>query len=181
MLRQGPIGDAGRMRLNAGALVLASLATLTACGAAASASGTPAAPVTSSPVASPAVGNLAITDQIRAELVAAGATARGLKPSDFTGLRAGLTYYAFDAATQTYWAGGELVPSPSSQDAMVSSQDDGAYTIFFKKSGGHWVAADSGMAGSNTEPGASPCRYSPPAGVLALWGWPAGSCHPNGV
>lgn len=122
-----------------------------------------------------------VTAQIRADLVVAGAAARGLAASDFTGLRPGETYYAYDANTKTYWAGGELMPSSSSYQAQVSSQDDGAYTLFHRSANGTWVAVDGGMAGPNSGTGAGACRLVPPADVLAIWGWPAKSCHPTGV
>jgi len=121
-----------------------------------------------------------VTNQIRADLVAAGAAARHLKPADFTGLEAGHTYYAYDANTKTYWAGASLVPSPSSYNAQVSSQDDGSYTLFHRNATGGWVATDSGMAGPNAGTGAGPCAVVPPADVLAVWGWPANSCRPTG-
>lgn len=122
-----------------------------------------------------------VTAQVRSDLVAAGAAARGLTASAFTGLRPGETYYAYDATTKTYWAGGALVPSSSSYRAQVSSQDDGGYTLFHRSATGSWVAVDGGMAGPNSGTGAGPCRVVPPTDVLAIWGWPANSCHPNGV
>ena len=152
-------------------------------------SATPTQPMSSTPTPTPVStssaptvsANLAVTNQIRSDLIAAGAKARGLKASDFTSLQAGMTYYAYDPATQTYWAGGALVPSSKSYQAQVSSQDDGGYTLFHKVAGGAWVATDSGMAGPNSGQGAGPCRVVPPPSILALWGWPAKSCHPNGV
>lgn len=131
--------------------------------------------------ASTAAANLAVSDQIRTDLITAGAKARGLQASDFTSLRAGMTYYAYDPVTKTYWAGGELVPSPHSYRAQVSSQDDGAYTLFTRSAYGDWTAMDEGMAGPNSAPGNAGCRIAPPPSVLSLWGWPAKSCHPNGV
>lgn len=150
----------------------------------------PTQPMSSSPTPTPvmtpsstptAATNLTVNNQIRAELVLAGAKARGLKASDFTSLQAGMTYYAYDPATQTYWAGGDLVPSPHSYRAQVSSQDDGSYTLFRRSAFGAWVATDSGMAGPNSGQAAGTCSVVPPPSILRLWGWPAKSCHPNGV
>ena len=124
--------------------------------------------------------DLPVTDAIRAQLVAAGAREKHLKASDFLGLEKGFTYYAFDPATNTYWAGAALKPSPSSLAAQVSTQDDGSYTLFHRSSSGTWSAMDSAMAAPNGPADAKPCTLTPPADVLAVWGWPAHSCHPTG-
>lgn len=150
--------------------------------AAASPSSTPTAPVqpgSSSPTPAGAQ-NLKITNAVRAQLVAAGAKEKSLVASDFLGLRKGLTYYAFDPVTNTYWAGASLDPKSSSMGAQVSVQDDGAYTLFHRSAAGSWSAMDSALAAPNGPTGATPCGLTPPADVLALWGWPAHSCHPTG-
>lgn len=125
--------------------------------------------------------NLPVTDAIRAQLVAAGAAEKHLKASDFVGLVKGSTYYAFDPATNTYWAGAALKPSASSVPAQVSTQDDGSYTLFHRSASGTWSAIDTAMAAPNGPADGTPCTVAPPADVLAAWGWPAHSCHPTGV
>ena len=122
-----------------------------------------------------------MTDAIRAQLVAAGAKEKGLKASDFVGLQKGMTYYAYDPATQTYWAGAALKPSTSSMAAQVSTQDDGSYTLFHRSASGAWIAMNSALAAPNGPADAKPCTVTPPADVLAVWGWPAKSCHPTGA
>jgi ABC-type oligopeptide transport system substrate-binding subunit len=119
--------------------------------------------------------NVVVTDEVRAELVAAGAALNSLAPSDYTGLVAGETYYAYDATTKTYWAGAGLVPSPSSTQAQVSAQDDGAYLVFERPPGGPWKAYAVGLAGTR-EGGA--CPVTVPAAVLGLWNWAPQSCRP---
>ncbi len=119
--------------------------------------------------------NLVVTDALRSQLVAAGAAQHNLSPSDYTGLRPGETYYAYDAATHTYWAGASLDPSPSSMPAEVASQDDGAYLLFDRPQGGTWTVYDVGLAGT---PEGSACPITVPSAVLELWGWPAGGCRP---
>jgi hypothetical protein len=119
--------------------------------------------------------NLTVTNALRAELVAAGAAHNSLPVSDYTGLRHGVTYYAFDPATSTYWAGASLVPSSASTPAQVSSQDDGGYLLFTRPAGGSWTVYSVGMAGI----GGSPCPVKVPASVLAVWGWGAGRCNPG--
>jgi hypothetical protein len=132
--------------------------------------------VTTVPVTpAPGVENLAVSDDLRAQLVAAGAALNGLSSSDYLGLEPGMTYYAYDSATQTYWAAGGLDPSPSSMQAQVSAQDDGGYLLFTEPNGGSWTAEDDGLGGV----AGTPCPAIP-ASVLAVWGWPAGSCRPPG-
>ncbi len=118
--------------------------------------------------------NLVVTDQVREQLVAAGAQLNDLPGSDYTGLRPGETYYGYDPATKTYWAGAGLLPSPSSTPAQVSTQDDGAYLLFERPPGGSWIAHDVGLAGVE---GAT-CPVQVPAQILRLWGWSSGSCRP---
>jgi len=121
--------------------------------------------------------NLALTDSVRAQLVAAAARLNGLPASAYLGLAKGESYYGFDPATSTYWAGGALNPSPSSERAQVSVQDDGGYYVFEEPAGGSWTASSEGMAGIE---GAKCSVHIPPA-LVALWHWPAGACHPAGI
>jgi len=142
---------------------------------------TSAAPPTSASASTstsaPAAENLALTDPVRAQLVAAAARLNGLAASAYLGLVKGESYYGFDPATNTYWAGGALDPSPSSQRAQVSVQDDGGYYVFEEPAGGSWTASSEGLAGIE---GAKCSVHIPPA-LVALWHWPAGACHPTGI
>jgi hypothetical protein len=180
-----------RARLCGISAVLAGVVSLTACSSSASqpaAATTTAAPATSAAAASSAAPpasaspspsgaeNLALTDAIRAQLVAAAARLNGLPASAYVGLVKGESYYGFDPATKTYWAGAALDPSPSSLRAQVSVQDDGGYYIFEEPAGGSWTASAEGMAGI----GGSTCSVHIPAALVALWHWPAGACHPTG-
>lgn len=116
--------------------------------------------------------NLVLTGPVVVELVDAGAAHRHLPPNDFVGLSA--AYYAYDGPSSTYWAAARLVPSQSAYQALVSSQDDGAYTIFHEPPHAAWVAADDGMGGL----GCAGYHLGIPAAVLAAWHWPAGRCTP---
>jgi hypothetical protein len=118
-----------------------------------------------------------LTDSIRAQLVAAAAKLNGLPASAYLGLVHGESYYGFDPTTDTYWAGGALDPSPSSQQAQVSVQDDGGYYIFEEPANGSWTASAEGLAGIE---GATCTVHVPPA-LVALWQWPVGACHPAGI
>jgi hypothetical protein len=114
-------------------------------------------------------------------LVDAGAAVNNIPASEYTGLAPGLTYYAFDQVTDTYWAGARLVPAPSSDpsnptQAQVASQDEGSYYVFRQPKGGSWTAYAAGNVGPGT-----PCPVTVPTDVLLVWGWPAGSCRPTGA
>jgi cytoskeletal protein RodZ len=124
--------------------------------------------------------DLPVTDQIRSQLVAAGAAVNDIPVAQYSGLAPGLTYYAFDRSTGTYWAGARLVPAPSSDPsnptrAQVASQDAGSYYVFSQTTGGKWTAYAAGNVGPGT-----PCPVTVPPSVLAAWGWPAGGCRPPG-
>lgn len=126
---------------------------------------------TSSPAAAT---NLTVTNAVRQQLVAAFAAGTGIKPSDYTGLVKGETYYAIDNTTGAHWAAGAVLPSMNSMRAQVSTQDDGGYAIFKQAaSGGSWKSTDVGAV----LPGAK-CPISVPATVLAVWGWKPASCRP---
>ena len=127
--------------------------------------------------ASPAAKNLVLTTAIRAQLVAAAAKLNGLPASAYLGLVHGKSYYGFDPATNTYWAGAALNPSPSSERAQVSVQDDGGYYVFEEPAGGSWTASAEGMAGIE----GAKCSVQIPPALVALWHWQAGACHPGGV
>jgi hypothetical protein len=117
--------------------------------------------------------NLPVTDALRTQLLAVGAALHNLPVSDYTGLEPGVTYYAYDAATKTYWAGFGLAPSSSSMPAQVANQDDGSYQVASMPSGGAWTAQLTGLGGV----GGTPCPITPPADVLAAWNWAPGSCR----
>jgi hypothetical protein len=167
--------------------VLAGMVSVTACSS--TASQPAAAPVTSPATvtstasaagASPSptgAENLVLTSAIRAQLVAAAARLNGLPASAYLGLVHGESYYGFDPATNTYWAGAALDPSPSSERAQVSVQDDGGYYVFEEPAGGSWTASAEGMAGI----GGNKCPLRIPPALLALWHWSAGVCHPGRI
>jgi hypothetical protein len=125
--------------------------------------------------------NVPVTDQIRAQLVAAGAALNGIPATQYSGLAPGLTFYAYDKTTSTYWAGARLVPAPVAtsappSQAQISSQDDGSYYLFTRPSGGTWKVYPAGATGPpNT------CPLTVPDAVLQVWGWAAGSCRPAGA
>jgi hypothetical protein len=90
--------------------------------------------------------------------------------ANFTGLTAGMTYYAYDPATATYWAGAQLVPSQSSIAAQVAVQDDGSYDLFTRAAHGTWRVFEDGLG---TLPG-TVCAIVVPPEVRSAWGWAQG-------
>jgi hypothetical protein len=162
--------------------VLAAALWLAACSNSASptsANATQAATISPSSPSPSATGaeNQVLTNSIRAQLVAAAAKLNGLPASAYLGLVQGESYYGFDPATNTYWAGGALDPSPSSQRAQVSVQDDGGYYVFRKPVGGSWTASAEGLAGIE----GAKCSVDIPSALVALWHWSPGACHPAGI
>jgi hypothetical protein len=184
--RAGLVGVA----LTTAALAMAACSSSTSTAPAASTTSTAPAPSTTETTSAPSTTattattgavNVAVSDQTRSQLVAAGAAVNGIPVAQYSGLAPGLTYEALDRTTGTYWAGARLVPAPSSDPsnptrAQVASQDDGSYYVFRRSPGGSWTAFASGASG-----GQSPCPVSVPAAVVAVWGWPAGSCRPPGA
>jgi len=131
----------------------------------------------------PAVQDLPVTDAVRTQLVAARAAQVGVPPSTYSGLAPGTTYYAFDRATGTYWAGAATAlpatDAPVGSDlykAQVAGQDDGSYLLFSMPAGGAWTVTPVGMSGT-----VSPCTVPVPPAVVQVWGWPHGACRPPGV
>jgi len=108
-------------------------------------------------------------------LLDAGAKYHSLPSSDYVGLDVGRTYYAFDPATNTYYAAAGLNPSPTSLPAQVGTQDDGAYNLFTKvASSTTWTVYSDGLGAVQ----GTKCPVALPASVLAAWGWKANSCYP---
>lgn len=86
-------------------------------------------------------------------------------PSDIAGTEPGSVYYAYLPATQTYWAFGRFLPSPSaSQRTLVSLQDGGNIGIFKQQAGGGWM-----MLSEGGEP-FCPTKSAIPPAVQSRWG-----------
>ena len=91
---------------------------------------------TSTQPQSQAAVNEKVTAPVRNQLIAAAAKINGNVPvTQYVGLEPGRTYYAYDPATKTYWAGAGLVPRSDSTAAAVSVQDNGSYNLFRRTAG----------------------------------------------
>ena len=121
------------------------------------------------------VQNLRVTLGVRQSLLRAAAAFHQLPTSDYAGLRPGETYYAFDPATQRYYAAAGLMASSTSLPAQIGTQDDGAYNLFTRGSGtAAWSVYSDGLGGVV----GTHCPLSIPAAVLEAWHWSAHSCFP---
>jgi hypothetical protein len=151
------------------ALVVTGAVTLGACGSSGSSAPTTSTASTTSTTSATGMGtrDLVVTPATKTALVATFAAAVSLPATDFTGLAAGKTYYAYNGTDGLYWAGAHVVPSESSQRAQVSVQDDGAYVIFTKRAGGAWTAFDDGYGGMK----GAICAIVVPSAVRTVWGW----------
>lgn len=157
--------------------LLSSALLLTACGSAteSTTTTTPGATIAPSSTTSDVTRDLAVTPEVRQSLLDAAVASHQLPPSDYVGLVAGTTYYAFDPSTGFYCAAAGLSPSPKSLRAQVGTQDDGAYNLFTRAAGtSTWTVYSDGLgaAQSSTRP------IVIPAAVLAAWNWKVDSCQP---
>src|SRR5262249_19336557 len=87
-------------------------------------SGFPSVPAVAHAAAPPVT--LPVTDDVRAQLLQAGATLTAHPASEYTGLEPGKTYYAYDPNSDTYWAAAAL-SGPKTFDAGVLLQDANSY------------------------------------------------------
>jgi hypothetical protein len=140
--------------------------------AAASQAATPPAAPSATPTGTGGIQNLVISSAEKAELAAAFvATAYPNTPAADLGYPVevpGTTYYAFDPATDTWWAMATF--EPTAPYTIQSAYPDGTSVVTFRKVGaGIWQA---GMAGTPLVCGEID-RF-PPA-VLQTWGLPTAS------
>jgi predicted lipoprotein with Yx(FWY)xxD motif len=133
------------------------LATLSLLGSALAAAGAPAV-----------AKNLVVTPAVRVSLLDAGAAYHQLPVKDYVGLAKGMTYYAYDVTTKTYYAAAGLDPSPTSLQAQVGAQDDGGYNLFVRAKGAKkWTIYNDGLGGSE----GAKCPITIPSAVLKVWDW----------
>lgn len=132
----------------------------------------PSVPIGSAAPAAPR--NLVISAQVRHALVLAFSRENKLVASHYRLTPPGI-YYAFDPAQGTYWAGAGVEPKRGDIADGVNTQDNGSYGIYFRRPGGSWQEANTGMVARTAY-----CRAAVPAAVRVAWGWPAGSCRPPG-
>lgn len=163
------------------------LATVAVAGCTATSTSGPAVPGhgrSASPAAAPAVSvgaasgsvpagpggvrNLPVSRDVRAELSTAYVNLRGISLSEIAGTRPGSVYYAYDPATDTYWAEANFVPSrTASGKVLVGFQDGASIGLFVRSARSGWQVQLGGAPLVCAE-----VPFFPPA-VLRAWSLPA--------
>jgi hypothetical protein len=118
--------------------------------------------------------NLTVTDDVRDQLVEAGAVLTGRPASEYSGLRPGKTYYA-QVPSGTYYAAAAL-SGPTTEIAAINLQDQNSYMMFRKSRDpdAAWIPTAAGFG--PIPAGQQPCPI--PQSVRDVWEWPAGKCYP---
>lgn len=120
--------------------------------------------------------NLVVTAAVRKSLFDADAAYHSYPPADYRGLAPGITYYAFDAQNDRYYAAAGIIPNSKSMGAQVGTQDDGGYNLFVMKRGASkWTIYDDGLGGAED----SICPVVIPLPVRKVWNWTMHPCYPN--
>ena len=113
------------------------------------------------------VRNLAVSRDVRSELTAAYTGYRGISLSDVAGTRPGSVYYAYDPATDTYWAEANFLPSrTASSKVLVGFQDGASIGLFTRAARSGWQVQLGGEPVACTE-----AQFYPQA-VLTAWSLP---------
>jgi hypothetical protein len=153
-----------------------SIPAATATRPAAASAISPSASAPSSAAGSSAVQNLVISSTEQSDLTAAFVADKGISLSDILGADPvpGSVYYAYDPATDSYWALADFkLSSTASFNAQVSFQDGGDMGLFRKTQGGPWQ-----MQGGSLDPVCAELQFFPPA-VLAAWSMPTSAPSPG--
>ena len=107
--------------------------------------------------------NLMATPQLRAQLLAAFAAAKGISRSDISQIVPGSQYYGQLTADGTYWALAQFTPSAqASEQTKVDFQDGAGLGIFTRKADAAWTVTIGHIP--------FPCRGDLPSALLRLWG-----------
>ena len=120
--------------------------------------------------------NLVISSAVRSELTAAYVAYRRISSSDVAGTRPGSVHYAYDPATDTYWALANFAPSGTAAlRVKVGFQDGPSWGFFTRAGSGPWKAQTGGEPVVCLE-----VRFFPRS-VLTAWSLPtdtaiAGGC-----
>ena len=134
---------------------------------AATAAVSPGAASGSAPAGPGGVLNLPVSRDVRKELTAAYVNSRGISLSDVAGTIPGSVYYAYDPATDTYWAEANFVPSrTASSKVLVGFQDGASIGLFARAARSGWQVELGGEPVVCTE-----VPFFPPA-VLRAWSLP---------
>ena len=101
---------------------------------------------------------------MRSQLTAAYVALRQISVSDVSGTQPNSVYYAYDQATNTYWAIANFVPAQTAPlNVSVDFQDGGSIGLFTKIGSGPWKVQEGGEPAVCTE------SLFFPKSVLAAW------------
>jgi hypothetical protein len=127
----------------------------------------PGAASGSAPAGPGAVRDLPVSRDVRNELTTAYVNSRGISLADVAGTIAGSIYYAYDPATDTYWAEATFMPSrTASPKVLVGFQDGGSIGLFARAARSGWQVQLGGEPVVCAE-----VPFFPPA-VLTAWSLP---------
>jgi hypothetical protein len=117
-----------------------------------------------SPTESAGIQNLLVSGAVRSQLTAAYVALRQISAADVSGTQPNSVYYAYDQATNTYWAMADFMPAQTApQNVLVNFQDGGSTGLFTKIGSGPWQVRQGGIPAVCVE-----TRFFPRA-VLAAW------------
>jgi hypothetical protein len=121
----------------------------------------------SAPAGTGGVRNLPVSRDVHNELTVAYVNLRGISLSDVAGTIPGSVYYAYDPATDTYWAEANFLPSrTASQKVLVGFQDGASIGLFARAARSSWQVQLGGEPVACAE-----VPFFPPA-VLMAWSLP---------
>jgi hypothetical protein len=177
----------GSWRVLVGAALLATIA-LTGCTAGSTSSpgaagdGQPTSQPATTPLGTPPTGqssaptpsasstesagieNLLVSSALRSQLTAVYVAFRQISVSDVSGTRPNSVYYAYDQATNAYWAMADFMPAQTApQNVQVNFQDGGSTGLFTKIGSGPWRVRQGGIPAVCVE-----SQFFPKS-VLAAW------------
>ena len=124
----------------------------------------PASTSSASPGESTGIQNLLVSSAVRSQLIAAYVAMRQIPAPDVSGTEPNGVYYAYDPATNTYWALAHFTPTQGDPlSVQYGFQDGGDIGMFTKIGSGPWSVQSGGMPAVCIE-----SRFFPKA-VLTSW------------
>jgi hypothetical protein len=105
-----------------------------------------------------------VTSAVRSQLTAAYVALRQISASDVSGTQPNSVYYAYDQATNTYWAMADFMPAKTApQNVLVNFQDGGSTGLYTKIGSGPRQVRHGGIPAVCVE-----SEFFPKS-VLAAW------------
>jgi hypothetical protein len=103
------------------------------------------------------------TPQLRTQLLAAFAAAKGISGSDISHIVPGSLYYGHVTASGAYWALAQFIPAAqASEQTKVDFQDGAGLGIFTRRADAVWTVTIGHIP--------FPCAGDLPSALLRIWG-----------